>query len=408
MFASCSSALRINSWPPDLIQEASEFIPQNEFKISHLSWCNDNSYLAMLQQGGKPQILSTKNLNNIRLVHTINNNDTTCVTFKRGTKRYLAMGTKNGDVEIYDTKVRGITKNFAKLVAPIEFLEFSHDDLHLAALCEDTAIVFYTDTDGEVNNEYKQCTKCSSMKFHPSLSNRLAVGCSNGYVTLWDTKTSSKLYDCQLHSQSVTGICLSRCGNFLISVGQDHKICLTDLNTGECQFRINLNVPVNSVDLRFDDKIVGVGLDDGSVYLYDMNFTVQPLSCLRLHNSSVNIISFANRIEDFSENESFISTATNVQERISEMRMTSPKSELTNNPDSFEKIKRDMMRTIKVQAEDLENQLKEHCQKFQAFINNEFKMINEIMKDKWELFGTGDVNKAFHGSGSEYCEAKKS
>ncbi|KAK9875251.1 hypothetical protein WA026_007643 [Henosepilachna vigintioctopunctata] len=404
MFVSCANTLRVNSWPPELIHEASEFLPQHASKITHTSWCNDNSYMAILQEGEKPQILSTKNLGNIRVVHTINNNDVSSITFKQTTKKHLAIGTKSGDVVIYDTKSRDIAKNFAKLVAPIELLEFSYDDLQLAALCDDTAVVFYTETDGEVNSEYKQNSRCSSMKFHPSLSSKLAVGCRNGYVTLWDTKLSSKLYNSQLHSKSVTGISLSRNGNFLITGGRDHKICLTDLNSGECQFRINLNVPVNTVDLRFDDKIVGVGLEDGSVYLYDMSFTVQPLLCLRQHKAPVNNISFAHCLDDFSESESQISSLTSIQNRLSEVRMSCPKTGVAKPPDNLEKFKRDVLKMVKIQGEDLENQLTEHCQKFQMFINNEFKMVNELMKGKWEVFAAGDFNKLFNGS--EYCESE--
>ncbi|XP_045461106.1 katanin p80 WD40 repeat-containing subunit B1-like [Harmonia axyridis] len=407
MFASCSNTLRVDSWPIEVLKENSEYIPQSDEKISHLSWCNDNSYMAILQQGEKPQILSIKDLSNIRTVHTINDHNISSVVFKKGTKKHLAMGTKNGDVMIYDTKLRSISRKFVKLTSPIEFLEFSYDDLQLAALCEDKTVVFYTEADGKVNNEYKHGAKCSCIKFHPSALNKMAVGCANGYVTIWDTKTNSKMYNCQLHSQAVSGISLARSGNFLISVGKDHKVCVTDLNSGECQFRINLNVPVNTVDLRFDDKIIGVGLDDGSVYLYDMNFAVQPLSCLRQHNSPVNIISFANFSRDYIETESSISTVTSIQDHISEMRMTSPKTGLTNNSDPLKNVKRDFLQTVKNQTDELEGQLVEHCKKFQVFINNEFKMINDIMQDKWELFGASDVNKLLQSAESDFCDAEK-
>ncbi|XP_044745793.1 guanine nucleotide-binding protein subunit beta-like protein [Coccinella septempunctata] len=408
MFASCSNTIRVNSWPSELLKENSEFIPPSDTEISHISWCNDNSYMAILQQGERPQILSTRDLSNIRTVHTINDHQVSSVAFKKGTKKHLAMGTKNGEVMIYDTKLRTVSRKFAKLVSPIEILEFSHDDLQLAALCEDAAVVFCTEADGKVNNEYKHSAKGSCVKFHPSTSNKMAVGCFNGYVTIWDTKTYSKMYNCQLHSQPVTGISLSRNGNFLISTGKDHKVCVTDLNSGESKFRINLNVPVNCVDLSFDDKIFVVGLEDGSVYVYDMNFAEQPLECLRQHNTPVNDVSFANSFKDAVEDESTISTVTTVQDRISEMRMTSPKTAFTDNSaDSLKNLRREVMQSMKNQAEDLESQLQEHCKKFQAFINNEFKMINDLMKDKWELFGTGDVNRLFQGTESDYCDVGK-
>lgn len=110
MFASCSNIIRINSWPSELLKENSEFVLQNDAKISHLSWCNDNSYIAILQQGEKPQILSTKDLNNIRTVHTINDHFISSIVFKKGTKKHLAMGTRNGDVMIYDTKLRSVSR----------------------------------------------------------------------------------------------------------------------------------------------------------------------------------------------------------------------------------------------------------------------------------------------------------
>lgn len=297
-------------------------------------------------------------------------------------------------------------RKFAKLVSPIEFVEFSHDDLQLAALCEDAAVVFSTEEDRK-DNEYKHGAKCSCLKFHPSISNKMGIGCENGYVTIWDTKTYSKIFNCQLHSQTVAGLGLSRSGNFLISAGKDHKVCVTDLNSGECQFRINLGVPAYSVDLRFDDKIIGVGLEDGSVYLYDMNYAVQPLTCLRLHSNSVNNVSFANISKDFIELDSSISTVTTIQDHISEMRIMSPETGITNTSDNLKVVKRGLIQSIKSQAEDLEEQLSEHFKKFQAFINNEFKMVNDNMQDKWELFETGDISRLFQGAQSDYCDVKK-
>lgn len=403
MFASASTSLRIHSWPADQIYEKAEFIPISNSKISHMSWCNDNTYLAIHQENEKPQILSTRNLDNIRTVHTITTPNVSSIVFKNKTKRNLAMGTQNGEVLIYDTKCREITKCYGKLVSPIEHTAFSFDDLHLGVLCEDTAVIFDTESDGEINTEFKHDDKCTSIKFHPTEINRVVVGGEKGYVSLWDTRVSVKAFSAQLHSDNVTGLNLSRCGNYLISSGKDHKFCLTDLNSGKCKFRLNLNLPISSMDLRYDDKLIAVGLIDGSIHLYDLNFTLQPLSIIKAHDFSTNKVLFANAVQNGNDNESMITTVV-LNNNISANQIKANELEV-ENMDNLKQLKNEIVKMMKQQSDELESRLNDHCRKLQQFVNNEFKMINNLLKDKWELFGSGDGDDFFKkiaGEGSEF------
>lgn len=126
------------------------------------------------------------------------------------------------------------------------------------------------------------------MRFHPEGGCSLASATAAGEVILWDVMAVRKKFCAQSHISSVTGLAMAASVDWLVSVGQDHKMCLYDPRISECLFRNNLQQPLSCVDLHFDGRFLAVGQDDGRLLLYDMRKLIQPVHIYNEHSTRVN------------------------------------------------------------------------------------------------------------------------
>ncbi|KAJ8929928.1 hypothetical protein NQ314_017337 [Rhamnusium bicolor] len=416
MFASVGSLLKIHSWSDNQFDQLSTYNPirghNPEAKILNVSWCHDNSYLALLPENNRPQILSSKDRTNINLVHTINAlKDVSAVTFKNQTKRNIALGNNLGELAIYDTKTRSITSKIASLPDSVKLVEFNCRDEQLAVACYN-ALSIFIDHEG-VNNFVKEIHQpgiCTVAKFHPSLPNLLAVGGENGCVTLWDTEKEEKLGRYQKHSASLTGIAFTRNQKLMVTAGMDNKICVLDSSSTNCLFRMNLHQAVTALDISPDDLYLAVGLEDGCIYIYDIRDPLKHLVCSKSHNSRINKIVFEKGpvlVESLHDGHS----VTTLNE--SEFGDINSKFEVVLNNDvektetTEDKWKKDLLKMVNTHMAYLENQLAEHCTKFQTFINHEFDSIHNAMA-RWDVFNVGDTSEIVHAMDTSENRSTKS
>ena len=153
MFASVGNSLFINVVEKGGVKTISKFISDSLDPIQCISWCHDNSYIALLRKNRYPEILSTKDPNNIEVVHTINSvSGVTSLNFKRNTKRILALGNSEGEVMLYDTKNRCVTKHLGQLPFEVNCIEFNCNN-QLAAIGGNHLVRFniYDDHQKEVS-----------------------------------------------------------------------------------------------------------------------------------------------------------------------------------------------------------------------------------------------------------------
>lgn len=407
MFVSAGIELKLHTCNDDGVENHPVQHPPSQSKIINVSFCNDNSYIAFLRENEKPQILSTKDRQNVRLIHTINVSNISALTFKHNTKKNIAMGSKTGDVIVYDTKSRNVSNVFAKVAETIKALDFTCDDQQLCGLDGNVFFVFPEINANNHLKKYKQASECSYLKCHPFIPNRVAVGCKNGRVGLWDVQSGVEMVHLDLLACPISGVSMSSCGNFLVAAGKDLKICGVDYDTGTCNFQYHLEQDraVTSVDLSPDDKFLAVGLADGTLKLYDIKLHMKLVYSAKLHFSPVNIIAFENKEKECNSNFSSMMKLSDQElkgidslEACSNGNSRKNKSvksfrSLENRDDSLEKLKKSLLKVIKAEMDCLENQLHEHCAKFQKFLDNEFDTIDSIIKKKWDIFNEGDMNQ---------------
>ncbi|CAH1164683.1 unnamed protein product [Phaedon cochleariae] len=397
MFASAGTALKLHSWADNQLQPLSIYKPKRLFgtasRLTDISWCHDNSYIAVLQEKNQPQILSSKDRTNLNLVHTIQTLKlASALSFKRHTKRTLALGNEEGEVVLYDTKNRNIARRVASLGNAINLLEFNSSDDRLAVVTERSLSTF-SDLDG-VNNFVKEAEYpelCSSVTFHPSCPQLLADGTSDGTVTLRDLEKGEVITTWHKHSASISGISFARHQKVMVTTGMDNKICVLDHSTAECLFRMNIHQPVTSSSLSQDGSFIAAGLEDGYVYIYDLREPLKPLVCDKTHNCPVNKVSFERCIPCRENSIPERTSATTLSEYGESRSEVSHSMGDVEKQECFEgKLKRDLLKSVKSHMGYLEGQLAEHCAKFQMFVNNEFEAIHGAMA-RWDVFNVADT-----------------
>lgn len=239
MFASAGKTLQIHTLERGSLKTISKYIPRSGEAIIQTSWCHDNSYIAILQEQGCPQILALRDPDRLSLVHTISSVvDVTALCFKINTKRVIALGTEHGDVILYDTKNRCVSKQVGQLSGAISAMEFcSFSDL--AVVCNNLLVVYNIDESDKVVLENPGV--CTVLKCLSKIKGLVGIGCDNGMVIVWDIVGRCKVQTYQLHSGAVTGIAASNKDKLIITAGADRKICVVDRLNKECIFKYGPN-----------------------------------------------------------------------------------------------------------------------------------------------------------------------
>lgn len=405
MFLSAGTTVKFHNWP----QEEND-IPDPEYSLSiptivtHASWCNDNNYLAILSEKSNPEIISTRDKNSARLVHTVQSvPDVTALVFQKTTKKYVALGTANAQVALYDTKHRAITKLYTNLTSTVRDVDFNIDDHCMAAACEDGSIVVYSLIGGDLFETLKlpNMARPTVLRFHPKVCNRLA-GCSEkGDIVLWDIVTTRKIFSAQSHTNCVSGLAMTADDATLVSVGRDHKLCVFDINKGECAFRSNLHEPLTAVDVMADGHCMAIGSDDGNIYIYDMRRLVQPVHTFKPHSSRVSKILFANWelykskvVVPFRESvDTNISITDELDEsqdgsRASKEYVVDSNSKFLSPTTSwhdnilYDNLKKHIVKTLRHHISDLSNKLSSYIASLKDVMQTEISTLDAAIEEK--------------------------
>lgn len=401
MFLSAGTNVKFHSWPAEE-NESSELVytPNTTLDISHVSWCNDGNYLALLSEHGNPEIVSTRDRNRARLVHLVQVvPDVTALAFQKTTKKYLALGTANAQVALYDTKHRAITKLYTNLTSSVLDVDFNVEDHCMAAACIDGRIAVYGLMEGDICETLKlpNTARPTSLRFHPKKSNHLAASTENGEIILWDIITTRRIFHVQSHACPISGMALTSDDAFLVSVGQNHKLCVYDINAGECTFRSCLQEPLTAVDVMTAANYMAIGCSSGNLYLYDMRKLVQPVFSIKPHSQRINKILFSNqfvRSKAMGNNSSTskLSLDTNnstaeesdPQERVTQNEENNIENSAVNQPETvvYENMKNMMLKALRYHISDLSTKVSDHFASLKEVMESEISTLDTAIDEK--------------------------
>jgi WD40 repeat protein len=132
----------------------------------------------------------------------------------------------------------------------------------------------------------------NSVAFSPD-GKRLASGCWDGTVKLWDAATGQEIHTFRGHGHYVTSVAFSPDAKRLASAGHDRTVRLWDTATGQEVLTLKGHTDwVTSVAFSPDGKRLASGSNDGVVKLWD-TATGQEVLTLKRHTSVVSSVAFS-------------------------------------------------------------------------------------------------------------------
>lgn len=421
MIWTASSDIKFYSWPanPEVFIS---YVPQDASQIINLSLSNDDRYILCITENGKCELLFFKDAAEVRLIHSFKSmEDISCAAFQKTTKRTIAIGNRQSQLALFDTKSKSISKLFQGIPSPLCFIEFNCNDQLLGAVCTNGTILIYDNSSGVDSGKLQQTFSVpgtslpTDFKFHPTEPNVFAVSTNEGTVMVWDTYNGKKIYSAQTHSATVAGVTWVTNSDLIVTVGRDNKICLHDLNIKECIFRSNLQKPLSSVDVSPCGNYLATGTENGLMYIFDMRNLHQYVSMIRVHSGPVTKIRFDNQIscapildqpqeeinqptttqptqekKDFNLCKTKHSLSKILKENLYPMEgfpaRSMPKTVTVDETFNISTFKDNILGSVQKQINNVRNQMLCHMNHLQNFIHTEFHKMEEQMDENWELF----------------------
>jgi WD40 repeat protein len=135
----------------------------------------------------------------------------------------LATGSKNGEVRIWEARTGRLKHLISDHSGPVEDLVFSLDNTFLITGSQDTTVKIWDVRSGSRQNSISVDTGVEGVDISPD-GIYLAVGESNGKVTIFDTKTGRPLHHLIEHEQAVYDVEFSQDGKYLATASKDTAI----------------------------------------------------------------------------------------------------------------------------------------------------------------------------------------
>ncbi|XP_044263996.1 protein NEDD1-like [Tribolium madens] len=292
--ASASTSVKFHEFPSGNVLHNYQPGPQIDGPIRSISWSKDGNWLALVPYSGLAEIISIKE--QLKLIHTIQNiEDPSCASFQNTTKKNIAIGTKSGQVFVYDIKARNIKKRFPRTTSGVTHVEFTSKDNHVVAACENGEAYLYSHVQNTLSGSFKipRSQSISALRTNPIKRNYVVAGSNEGVVAVWDIHGNKNKFFIGSHKAPVTAVAFSPVNSDLVvSTGFDRQFCFYDIGANKCIGNIFVENSMTAVDFSPDGKFVVMGSQKGKIYVYDMKNLQQPVYSFFGHNNAVEHLSF--------------------------------------------------------------------------------------------------------------------
>ncbi|KAJ3659652.1 hypothetical protein Zmor_011329 [Zophobas morio] len=304
--ASASTIVKFHEFPSGNVLHNYQPATQIDGPIRSISWSKDGNWLALVPNAGLAEIVSIKD--QLKLIHTIQGiEEPSCASFQNTTKKNIAIGTKSGQVLIYDIKTRVVKKRFPRTTSEVNRVEFTAKDGHLIAACQNGEAYLYSNTQNSLSGTFKipRSQTISALRTNPIKRNYVAAGSNEGVVAVWDIYGNKNKFFIGSHKAPVTSVAFSPISSDLVvSAGLDRQFCFYDIAANKCIGNIFVENSMTSVDFSPDGKFVVAASQKGNIYIYDSKNIQQPVHSFFGHSGPVEHLSFK-KCEDYENSFSF-------------------------------------------------------------------------------------------------------
>ncbi|KAM3959386.1 WD repeat-containing protein Grip71 [Aphomia sociella] len=264
--------------------------------LRDISWSDDGKYILQVNSKGLVEILSAAD-HDVRSLQHIPLKDTWSASFHRDGHRNIAIGTRNGNVMIWDTKNKTITKTFPtpSQQSSVNYISYNAKNTSLAATMQNGDTVIY----GLVSNipvltvKLSSSRSISAMKFHHESRSLLGLATDEGHVVLRDITTNKdKVFFENVHASPVSDIAFSLINkDVLLSSGYDKIMHVYDVRLQNVVSTIRTSYTLTSLAIS-SENLVALGTKNGLVLVYDLRDLTNPFNILKGHEEEVRRVAF--------------------------------------------------------------------------------------------------------------------
>ncbi len=237
-------------------------------------------------------VISISSSQKLELVTQSGHSDTVWACSFSPDGRFLASGSIDGTIKLWDVKTGKELKTFYGNSESILSLSFSPDGNILAGGSSYGAITLWSVTDGTVIREIKKpdtVVECLSFSYDGKL---LALGGhKRGDINILDVETGKEVFTITGHSRAVLSLTFFRKEKKLASAGKDGTIRVWDLNNNEKEIAL-FNSSAYSISISSDEKYLACGTEDKMVDIWALS-TGQKIYSLTGHSEPVLSVSFS-------------------------------------------------------------------------------------------------------------------
>ncbi|KAA1471984.1 WD40 repeat-like protein, partial [Dentipellis sp. KUC8613] len=205
---------------------------------------------------------------------------------------HIASGAGDKTIRLWDAKTGAHLHTLHGHSSLVNCLAFSPDGKQLVSVSADrTVIVWDAETGGHLKTSDQQSHDLLAVSFFPD-SQTIAVGRSDGAILIGKAPALDSFEHLEGHPRSISAICISHSGLFLVSGSLDFTCKLWDLRKKLCTRTFKHSNSVFGVAVSPDDKVLATGCVNGTITLWSLasGFTVR---ILKGHSATVDTVSFS-------------------------------------------------------------------------------------------------------------------
>lgn len=292
-FSSISSRLLlydVNSWDLKKTYWCYEGI------LRDISWSDDSKYILQVNAKGVIEILSPAD-HDIRTLQHIPLKDTWSASFHRDGHRNVAIGTRSGNVMIWDTRNKNVVKTFPtpSQQSCVNFISYNAKNTSLAASMQNGDTIIY----GLVSNipvltVKLACSRSiSSIKFHQESRSLLGLATDEGHMVIRDITTNKdKAYFENVHASPVSDFVYSLINrDVMLSTGYDKVMHVYDIRLQNVVSTVRTAYTLTSLAINTENQ-VALGTKNGLVLIYDLRDLSTPSKVLKGHEDEIRKVAF--------------------------------------------------------------------------------------------------------------------
>ncbi|KAL4703473.1 hypothetical protein ACJJTC_010345 [Scirpophaga incertulas] len=313
--------------------------------LRDISWSDDSKYMLQVNAKGLVEVLSAAE-HGIRSLQHIPVKGTWCATFNREGHRNIAIGTKTGNVLIWDTKIKSIVKTFPTPNQPcVNIVSYNAKNTNLAATIQNGDTVIYSLLSNIPLSTVKlqHSRSISAMKFHHESRSLLGLATDEGHMVLRDITTNKdKIVFENVHASPVSDFVYSLINkDVMMSCGLDKIMHVYDVRLQSIVSTIRTSLLLTSVATN-SETLVALGTKNRVSLIYDLRDLTTPFQVLEGHEEEVRRVAFqpsknkaltadTSLIEDPELNQLSHKLQSPVQTRTSDMFFIADSPPKTNN-----------------------------------------------------------------------------